>query len=256
MNTSDSLPPALAAVLGERFEAELCTAEKLEGSVCNSVWRLLTACGPLAVRIGGPSALQLGADRQSELAALRAAFPISPAVLLSDPVAGWLVTEWIPGRHWSQQEARDADNLRRVAVLFASLHARVLPAGVRRLTMRRTLADLAAEPDPVTESCLDALEAGAVVGLCHNDPHHRNLLVGDHSALRLVDWEYAGVGEVAVDLAEYANAHHLEDGEKALLLEAYRASGGRVSQIQFDAACQLCRLRTALWESAAAKKQS
>lgn len=256
MNKSATLPPALAALLKQQLNAELDEAEKLEGGLCNAVWRLPTARGPVAVRVGEPFALHLGANRQSELAALQAAFPISPAVLLADPEAGWLVTEWITGRHWSHQEACEASHLRRIAGLLASLHALVPPAGVRQLSLRSTLAALGAEPDPMIEACLTSLEAGAVIGLCHNDPHHRNILIDDHCVLRLIDWEYAGVGAVAVDLAEYANVHQLQDRERALLLEAYGAAGGRVSQAQFDAAGHLCQLRTRLWDMAAAKKQS
>ncbi|MFZ8984870.1 MAG: choline/ethanolamine kinase family protein [Steroidobacteraceae bacterium] len=256
MTTPVSLPPALAVLLQERLKAELFRAEKLEGGVCNVVWRLPTADGLVAVRIGEPSALQWGASRHSELAALEAAYPMGPAVLMADPEAGWLVTEWIHGRHWSREEAGETANLQRIARLLASLHALAPPGGVRRLTLRSTLAALGAEPDPTTEAWLTALEEGAQIGLCHNDPHHRNILVDDHTAPRLVDWEYAGIGEVAIDLAEYANVHQLQERERRLLLDAYRAAGGRVSQLQFEAAGYLCQLRTALWESLASKKQS
>jgi len=256
LSASGSLPPALAEVLEERFGARLASAEKLEGGLCNTTWKLATVSGPIAVRLGDASALQLGADRGSEVAALEAASPISPAVLLADPEAGWLVTEWIPGRHWTREEAREPDNLRPAGLLLARLHACRVTEGVRRLTLRSALLGLGLELDFETRSCLAALEYGAVIGLCHNDPHHRNILVDEAADLRLVDWEYAAIGEVVVDLAEYANVHELDDRDRALLLDAYRAAGGRVSQVQFEAARRLCRLRTSLWESGAAKKQS
>lgn len=256
MSAPQSLPPAFAALLVARFGAHLPSAEQLAGGRCNMTWKLSTDLGPIAARLGAASGLRLGADRRSEVAALEAAFPIAPAVLLADVEAGWLVTEWIPGRHWTRDEVRQPGHLQRVAALLARLHALPIPIGVRRLGMRSTLVGLGAPPGPETEAWLAALEGGAVIGLCHHDPHHQNIVVGVAAELRLVDWEYAAVGECVNDLAEYANAHELDARESALLLAGYRKAGGRANPLQLEAARSLCRLRNALWEAEAAKKQS
>jgi thiamine kinase-like enzyme len=53
--------------------------------------------------------------------------------------------------------------------------------------------------------------------------------------LRLVDWEYGGVGDPVFDVAGYLSHHLLDAGQAATLLDAYGAG--------FDAA----RLQDARW---------
>lgn len=249
MKSPETLPPFLVEVLREQLGANVASAQKMRGGHCNSLWKVATPSGPVAVRLGAASGLELGADRHAEVAAIRAAFPVAPTLLMADTESGWLVTEWIPGRHWSREEAAEPVNLVRMAAAFAGIHASPVSTGIRRLDMRATLIRLGGRLGDEVETFLAVLEPEAAHGLCHNDPHHQNILVGDGARIRMVDWEYAAVGECAADLAEYANAHELDAAGAGVLLDAYLEAGGQVSSNQLGAARWLCRLRNSLWDS-------
>jgi thiamine kinase-like enzyme len=54
---------------------------------------------------------------------------------------------------------------------------------------------------------------------CHNDLLNGNFLLGDK--LYILDWEYAGMGDIFFDLANFSNNHELADDENRLLLDCY-----------------------------------
>jgi thiamine kinase-like enzyme len=55
---------------------------------------------------------------------------------------------------------------------------------------------------------------------CHNDLLTANF-IDDGSRIRIVDWEYAGMGDVFFDLANFAVNNGLSDEETIELLRAY-----------------------------------
>jgi thiamine kinase-like enzyme len=55
---------------------------------------------------------------------------------------------------------------------------------------------------------------------CHNDLLNANF-IDDGRRIRIVDWEYAGMGDVFFDLANFAINHELDAEQAQLLLEAY-----------------------------------
>ena len=57
------------------------------------------------------------------------------------------------------------------------------------------------------------------VGLCHNDIWVGNLL--DDGNVRILDWEFAGMGDVYFDLAAPANFNSMTDDNERVFLEAY-----------------------------------
>jgi thiamine kinase-like enzyme len=77
-------------------------------------------------------------------------------------------------------------------------------------------------PDHV-DRCLDRMyeierrRADAPQVLCHNDPFPNNFL--DAGPVLLLDWEFAGMGDLFYDLASVC--HFFAPEQKALLLEAY-----------------------------------
>jgi thiamine kinase-like enzyme len=84
------------------------------------------------------------------------------------------------------------------------------------------------------------------MGTCHNDLLNANLIrAGD--ALVIVDWEYAGMGDVFFDLANLAANHELGEEEERELLDAYR-DGARAGDLD---ALRLMRymsdFREAMW---------
>ena len=54
---------------------------------------------------------------------------------------------------------------------------------------------------------------------CHNDLLNANFLVDDQ--IYVLDWEYAGMGDVYFDLANFSDHHELSDKQDLWLLECY-----------------------------------
>jgi thiamine kinase-like enzyme len=54
---------------------------------------------------------------------------------------------------------------------------------------------------------------------CHNDLLNGNFLLTDQ--LYILDWEYAGMGDIFFDLANFSNNHELSEDENHLLLDCY-----------------------------------
>jgi thiamine kinase-like enzyme len=82
--------------------------------------------------------------------------------------------------------------------------------------------------------------------LCHNDLLNANF-IDDGVSIRIVDWEYAGMGDRFFDFGNFAVNHQLTEDDEATLLMAYF---GRVAAGQ-HARLRLMRLmsdyREAMW---------
>jgi thiamine kinase-like enzyme len=55
---------------------------------------------------------------------------------------------------------------------------------------------------------------------CHNDLLNANF-IDDGARIRIIDWEYAGMGDPFFDLGNFSINHELTDAEDRILLEAY-----------------------------------
>jgi thiamine kinase-like enzyme len=81
---------------------------------------------------------------------------------------------------------------------------------------------------------------------CHNDLLNGNF-IDDGSSLRIVDWEYAGMGDVFFDLANFAVNQELDEVRRRALLEAYfgrvpEGAGARLELMRF-----MSDFREAMW---------
>jgi len=54
---------------------------------------------------------------------------------------------------------------------------------------------------------------------CHNDLLNENFL--HDGTIRILDWEYAGMGDIFFDLANLSVHHNFSDEEDRILLESY-----------------------------------
>jgi thiamine kinase-like enzyme len=55
-------------------------------------------------------------------------------------------------------------------------------------------------------------------------PYHDDLLNGDFlfdEQIRILDWEYAGMGDIYFDLANFSSHHRFDDDQVHFLLECY-----------------------------------
>jgi thiamine kinase len=81
--------------------------------------------------------------------------------------------------------------------------------------------------------------------LCHNDVHHLNII--DNGGLRLIDWEYSGIGEGMFDLASVCVYHCFDKSQRDVLLSSYLQATDPVATQRLDLACWLFEYVRELW---------
>jgi len=96
---------------------------------------------------------------------------------------------------------------------------------------------------------------GAGLRLCHNDPTPGNFIAGPAGRLHLIDWEYAGLGPAAFDLAGLAVGAALDESGDEILLAAYRGRQSLPAELAGHLAAHrawkaFCQALGALWAGA------
>jgi thiamine kinase-like enzyme len=187
------------------------------------------------LRLAGNDTHLLGISREVELAATVAAagVGVGPEVTAFIRPEGYLVTRFIEGRPIPIPAARRPANLTRVADSLRRFHdgpaipglfvpLRIVEA-YRALAMSRGVAippeyDFAAAVGRRIELAL--LAAPIELRPCHNDLLSANL-IDDGERVRIVDWEYAGMGDPFFDLANFSINHDFDPDDDQALVAAY-----------------------------------
>ena len=234
-------------------------AEPLTGGITNRNYRVAVDGEVFVVRVPADSGSLLGIDRRIEREASRlaAAAGVGPDVIAFIEPEGVLVTRFIEGHpirdhtiHDPVMLERIAQSLRRIHqagsiasafspfrvveayALMTTRHGGRLPASQERAQAIAVEIERALSPQPPV--------------LCHNDLLNANF-IDDGVSIRIVDWEYAGMGDRFFDFGNFAVNHQLTEDDEASLLMAYF---GRVAAAQY-ARLRLMRLmsdyREAMW---------
>ena len=218
------------------------------GGLSNFAWHVVPGMAAACfVRLARRYGEQLGADHVAECRVLEvtARAGLSPPIVRCDPAARLLVTTWIDAPRVGQP-LRSPTALALVAGALATLHHLTVPRGLRtvRFDEQARALEAAAPPDAVADGLrhrarevFARLRAGDTPPvLCHHDLNPLNLLRDRDGRLWLVDWEYAGLGDAAIDLASFASQHGLDARQRTCLLDGYRRSGRTVVPARFDLA--------------------
>jgi thiamine kinase-like enzyme len=225
----------------------------LDGGITNRNYRVRFGGRDCVVRLPGKDTELLGIDREAERAATAAAaaIGIGPDVIAFEPDRGCLVTGFIEARTVAAEELRG--RVAEVAEALRAIHAGPpLPATFSPFQRTRDYERTARErggtvPDsyPEVRAAADAIEAALDYDPvpCHNDLLTANFL-DDGRRLRILDWEYAGMGDRFFDLANFSNHHDLSVGEMEALLAAYfgASTPGRLARVR------VMRPMAAFWE--------
>jgi thiamine kinase len=260
---ADDIPSAAidlaARTLRVPVEAILA-CEPIKHGLTNQSWLVRTRQDDVVVRISKGAEQELQIDRQSEASVLAAVSEagIGPEVLLCDPAQHVLITRYL-GEPWTEADAVQGENIRRLGQLFRRLHRIAPPAGVRRVELNetlegyfRTLQERGIQPALTTKSLRDRalqvamkLRENSAATLCHNDVHHLNIT--DDGKLRLIDWEYAGVGQRLFDLASVCVYHKYDKLQREQLLSAYTSLTELPTWHRLELACWLFDYVRDLW---------
>ncbi|HWB22923.1 MAG TPA: phosphotransferase [Gaiellaceae bacterium] len=204
--------------------------EPLGGGITNHNFKVRTGGEEFVLRIGGNDTELLGIDRHVEHAASVAAavLGIGPQVVAFLEPEGYLVTRFIEGEAGRVTIHEAASLLRRchdgppIAGRFDAFRV-VETYALESRVSESTLAEKYRWAKELADR-IEIRRASVTACPCHND-----LLAGNfiHDGERpwIVDWEYAGMGDPAFDLANFAVNNSLDDDGDRALLEAYGGAG-------------------------------
>jgi len=207
--------------------------EVLGGGITNQNLKVDVGGESFVLRVAGKNTDLLGINREAELAATEAAAAarIGPEVVGFVLPEGWLVTRFLEGATPPMERMREPAMLRRVADALYAFHAGpAVPATfdsfrVVEAYRQTTLEWGGAVPDAYDwaheiAGRIEARRSADAHVPCHNDLLNANFLF-DGERLRIVDWEYAGMGDRFFDLANFAINHELDEAASEALLMAY-----------------------------------
>jgi thiamine kinase-like enzyme len=233
--------------------------EPLGGGITNRNFRVAIGDGTFVVRLPAKTGALLGIDRriEHEASRLAAIAGIGPEVVAFVEPEGALVTRFITGQPVTDAAVHDPAMLQRIAHSLRRIHQsgevvasfspfRVVEAYALTATRHGGRLPAAHErAQPVAMAIEHAIRPDPPV-LCHNDLLNANF-IDDGATIRIVDWEYAGMGDRFFDFGNFAVNHQLSEDDERRFLAAYF---GRVTAGQ-HAHLRLMRLmsdyREAMW---------
>ena len=190
------------------------------------------------LRLAGNDTHLLGISREVEHAATVAAagVGVGPEVVAFIRPEGYLVTRFIVGGPVSDDAVHQPTTIRRVADSIRRVHDGPPIPGLfipfRIVEAYGALARARGVPIPgeydralAVAHRIERAFVAAPIGLrpCHNDLLNANF-IDDGERIRIVDWEYAGLGDPFFDLGNFSVNHGLSPDEDAELLRAYEGA--------------------------------
>ncbi|HEX7541652.1 MAG TPA: choline kinase family protein [Anaerolineales bacterium] len=209
-------------------------ATPLGGGITNCNFRIDVGGEAFVLRIAGADTELLGINREYEYAANLAAgkLGIAPEVFYFIQPEGYLVTRFITGRPILPEEICQPENIRRVMDVVRKIHS--MPEIPGNFDVFRIVADYSeivrryqvAFPQDFNwliermQAAEKALNTHPLTPCpCHNDLLNANFLT--NGQLYVLDWEYAGMGDIFFDLANFSDHHKLTDKQDRWLLKCY-----------------------------------
>jgi thiamine kinase-like enzyme len=231
----------------------------LGGGITNENVRVDVAGESFVLRLAGEKTELLGIDRQQEFIAHSAAAQIgvAPEVVYFMEPEGYLLTRFVNGRSPTPPEIKQPNIVRQIAQLLKQVHA--LPPisatfsafgtvrSYEQIARQHDVEFLARFGDWLTqmaeiETALPLLSPA----FCHNDLLNGNFLL-ENGRIHLLDWEYAGMGDIYFDLANIAAHHEFNDEQEYQLLTAYFDNATPARHARLSLMKIISDFREAMW---------
>ncbi len=219
-------PGVIDELVARVWPAGVESVEPLGGGITNRNFKVRAGDEEFVLRIGGKDTELLGIDRDVEHAVARAAasLGLGPEVTAYLEPEGYLVTRFVEGEVGKVTVPAAAALLRRLHAAppipgrfdaFRVVSTYSLTARERGVPLPPGFREAQATADRI-----ERRRGRYALVPCHNDLLAANFIdSGDR--LWIVDWEYAGMGDAAFDLANFAVSNGLDDDGDRELLEAY-----------------------------------
>lgn len=247
------------AIVARIWPGEETRVEVLGGGITNHNVKVDVAGGPYVLRIAGRDTSLLGIDRSVEYEAslAAAAVGVGPGVVAFVEPEGYLITRFIEGEVVPVDEMREPESIRRVAQALRAIHrgpslsARFISFRVVEDYRTTAFAHGAEVPAGYAWARQVARRVERARGAfperpCHNDLLNANF-IDDGARIRIVDWEYAGMGDVFFDLANFSINHGLDRDERRTLLAAYFGEVRAADERALELMLFMSDFREAMW---------
>ncbi|HEX2045594.1 MAG TPA: choline/ethanolamine kinase family protein [Gaiellaceae bacterium] len=247
------------AIAGRVWPGRPAEIEALGGGITNHNFKVTVGGEAFVLRIGGKDTDLLGIDRTDEYqaSAVAAALGVGPPVVAFLEPEGYLVTRFLEGRPIPVGEMRRPETIARVAETLRRVHGGPpIPGRFDSFRVVERYATTAREHGvTVPEAYAEAKERADTIERlrgpqperpCHNDLLNANFL-DDDGRIRIVDWEYAGMGDVFFDLANFSVNHELDASGNEALLAAYLGDPGPRERAALALMRFMSDFREAMW---------
>jgi len=233
---------------------------ELEGGITNLNYRVDVDGKSYHLRISGENTDLLGINREYEYRAHLVAgeLGIAPEILYFIEPEGYIVSRFIDGQPIPPEEIRKPANILRVAEKLHNIHALpTIPGVFSPFQVVRDYAEVARRYKVSFPKNFDwlvsqmnhaesALNSHRIFQKpCHNDLLNGNFILADQ--LYVLDWEYAGMGDIFFDLANFSNNHELSGAEDRVLLNCYFTEFTPQDLIHLNIMKFMSDFREAMW---------
>jgi thiamine kinase-like enzyme len=236
-------------------------AEVLGGGITNRNFRVEVGGQAFVVRLAGKDTDLLGVDREAERAATEAAHAVgvAPEVVAFLPEHRALITRFVKADPLPPEDLERPQVLGAVVRSIRAIHGMgAIPSNfdvhrVVRAYRRVAEAHGVVVPAAYREALAVADRVAEAFGThpmpprpCHNDLLNANFLVTGGRVV-IVDYEYAGMGDVFFDLGNVSINNGLSEAAQETLLELYFGHPTAVHRARL-ALMRICSdLREAMW---------
>ena len=260
MPIDSSLEPILQRVPQFASARELAVSE-LSGGITNKNYKVVADGEAYVLRIGGNETRYLGIDRKVEygctLAASRVGVAPEPVAFLEPE--GYLVTRFISGPGIPADQIGAEANVRRVVASLKRYHAldhfpgAFSPFRVAEEYEKTARSFDVNRPDKMGWYLEKAHEIERAMYRspftprpCHNDLLNANF-IDDGTRIRILDWEYAGMGDLFFDLGNFAVQHEFTEEQDSILLYEYFGQPAAAHRARLKLMKIMSDLREAMW---------
>ena len=257
----DNLSPILQRI-PQFASAKSPQIKELIGGITNKNYKITVDGESFVLRMGGNETKYLGIDRmvEYECSLLASKVGIAPEPTAFLEPEGYIVARFISGKGIPAEEIGTEENIRRVLESMKVYHAlEKFPGFFSPFRVAEEYAKTARSfnvklPDKMnwylekSSEIENAMYGREPIQLrpCHNDLLNGNF-IDDGTRIRILDWEYAGMGDIFFDLGNFAVQHEFNDAQDEILLRVYFGNPTYAHQAHLKLMKIMSDLREAMW---------
>ena len=235
--------------------------KELTGGITNKNYKITVDGESFVLRMGGNETKYLGIDRkiEYECSLLASQIGIAPEPIAFLEPEGYIVARFISGIGISAEEIGTDENIKRVLFSMKAYHALDrFPGSFSPFRVAEEYAKTASSFNVKLPETMDwyliksreienAMYREALIPRpCHNDLLNLNF-IDNGIRIHILDWEYAGMGDIFFDLGNFAVQHEFNNEQDETLLRAYFGEVTDSQRAHLKLMKIMSDLREAMW---------